>query len=616
MAIPNFLGTELYAVTSLFTWLAPHIFIEISELRLGLFTSSFWEDPEKRAQGDSTITYHSFLSSSLCLALISGTAAGIALSTRGLDVEMLYVLAGLSRLLSAVVLFLLSFMIPEWLSIYYSNKKAGSLGKSLKSLRVTIWWSILRYHFLIYFFLLPFFCNVRYPALIPTSIIAGILFGFMIIAGVYYGRSKFKTRKRSIAITLIIALIIVSSLAFAMGCNFIYRVWRQGKWSGVIIIAFFACLIAQSSFHIIFWFWSVKKKKRLEDERCAGQQVESVLFKTTLFSPGNISHAPNSTTTAPIQFTVIENEEIMQDNGERSDTQEIPDLNDVKISIHSGIEQGSNECDVDRPETYLTLIGEKCKCRTCPLACIHTSKANKGSAAVRLKIFLKWTIWFVGALCSLYVTVINIGGMYQYRASSKHFEAVDDILYNHMNDGDVCGFNESGTEGPPIVITFSNAEEAIASNFTIAHCGKCGACSNPPNLKLEWTTRHQLAELSQNCVKQAFFSKATALQCMMDNIGFDKACSECWLTDGLCSMNHCTFLYLQQMIVNKMTNFAVAQGMKNAATCEEAMCESVFVPCSGANRRRMNIKSDIMRPRNQQCQHVNDTLWINLFGLK
>ena len=183
-----------------------------------------------------------------------------------------------------------------------------------------------------------------------------------------------------------------------------------------------------------------------------------------------------------------------------------------------------------------------------------------------------------------------------------------------MNDGDVCAYNESDSERPLRVRTFSNAEAAIASNFTIAHCGKCGACSNPPNLKLEWTTRHQLAELSQNCVKKAFFSEAAALQCMTDTIGFDQACSECWLTDGLCSLNHCTFLYLQQLIVNKMTNFAVAQGMKNAATCEEAICELVFVPCSGASRRRMNIKSDIMRPRNQQCEHVNDTLWISLFG--
>jgi hypothetical protein len=77
-------------------------------------------------------------------------------------------------------------------------------------------------------------------------------------------------------------------------------------------------------------------------------------------------------------------------------------------------------------------------------------------------------------------------------------------------------------------------------------------------------------------VRQALFNKPAALQCFLDSIGFDQACAEYWLRDGLCAINNCIFLYLQQMIVNKLTNMAVAQGMKNAASCEEAMCELEF----------------------------------------
>jgi hypothetical protein len=616
MAVPHFLGTELFAVTSLFTWLTPHIFIEISEFRIGLYKSPEWEEPEKRVQGHRAITKHSFLSSALCLAIISATAAGVALATRGLDVEMLYILAGLSRLFSAIVLFLLSFMIPEWLSIYYSDENADSVGSSLKALRVNIWWSILRYHLMIYFFLLPFFCDVLYPALIPTSIIAGIIFGFIIILGVHYGRTKFKAYKRTIAITLVIILILVSSLSFAMGCIFIYRVWRQGEWAGVMILAFFSWLVAQSSFHTALWFWSVKKFRMLENEKSAGNPVESALFTTILFTPENLLSG-NCASAAAKPPTIAENVESKEDDDNCLELQGRPEQYEQiedKTTVDVEINHESREEFVEAAETYLSLITAKCSCRRCPFICRHASLQKEASAFARAIKFVKWTLWFLAVLCCLFLTIVNIGGMHQFHAASAKFAVVDDILYNHMNEGDVCAFNETGTEGPPRVTTFESAEVAKVNNFTIAHCGKCAACSNPPNLKLQWTTRHELAELSKNCVRLAFFNKPSALQCFVDSIGFDQACSKCWLTDGLCSMKHCTFLYIQQMIVNTMTNFAVGGGMKNAASCEEAMCELQFVPCSGANRRRMNIKSDINRPSNQLCLHVNESQWAHLFG--
>ncbi len=84
------------AVTALFVWLVPHVSIQITELRLGLAKSHQWED-EKLSQGYKAITAHSSLSLTLCLGIIVGTAAGIHTSTEGLDIEMIYVLSGLSK---------------------------------------------------------------------------------------------------------------------------------------------------------------------------------------------------------------------------------------------------------------------------------------------------------------------------------------------------------------------------------------------------------------------------------------------------------------------------------------------------------------------------------------
>jgi hypothetical protein len=66
-------------------------------------------------------------------------------------------------------------------------------------------------------------------------------------------------------------------------------------------------------------------------------------------------------------------------------------------------------------------------------------------------------------------------------------------------------------------------------------------------------------------------------------------------------------------MINTFSNFQVGPETITSATCEEAMCELDFVPCSGANRRRMNITSTIVRPGDQRCGIV-DVDWEEIFG--
>jgi len=58
----------------------------------------------------------------------------------------------------------------------------------------------------------------------------------------------------------------------------------------------------------------------------------------------------------------------------------------------------------------------------------------------------------------------------------------------------------------------------------------------------------------------------------------------------------------------------VGPGTITSATCDEANCGPDFLPCVGANRRKMNIVSDIARPADQQCHIVDPMLWERLFG--
>jgi hypothetical protein len=95
-------------------------------------------------------------------------------------------------------------------------------------------------------------------------------------------------------------------------------------------------------------------------------------------------------------------------------------------------------------------------------------------------------------------------------------------------------------------------------------------------------------------------------------IGFTSDCASCWTADELCAKKNCVFLFLQGVILNNIGNFNVGMEHITGATCDEAMCGPAFVPCSGATRRRMNIVSDIPRPKDQQCNIIEQD-WVTVF---
>jgi hypothetical protein len=76
-----------------------------------------------------------------------------------------------------------------------------------------------------------------------------------------------------------------------------------------------------------------------------------------------------------------------------------------------------------------------------------------------------------------------------------------------------------------------------------------------------------------------------------------------------CIHSFCAFIFLQSAITNRIANFEVSPDSITSAQCSEASCEAgnpgPFVACSGSNRRKMNIKSDILRPSREQCTIVD-----------
>ena len=87
---PQFVSENsvVWAVMALFAWLVPHVFITVAEARWEIASSERWLD-SKLERGLHAITNHAAIAVAAATAVIAATAAGISLSTRNMDVNML-----------------------------------------------------------------------------------------------------------------------------------------------------------------------------------------------------------------------------------------------------------------------------------------------------------------------------------------------------------------------------------------------------------------------------------------------------------------------------------------------------------------------------------------------
>eukprot|EP00536_Pseudo-nitzschia_multiseries_P010554 jgi/Psemu1/289146/fgenesh1_pg.325_\ len=248
-------------------------------------------------------------------------------------------------------------------------------------------------------------------------------------------------------------------------------------------------------------------------------------------------------------------------------------------------------------------------------------------------------LWAVAAGVHLVVAIVTLGAAHQKARvrTALETDSYQNLFPDDYNTGTMCAWNyyyhhnhnhnqqrrdyydnysAADAANNPDIRTFASLEAALQANYSVVHCGACGHCSNWNDLGLQWTTREHLARKAKHCATRGFFGTTDDVQeCNEDTIGFSEDCAACWTVDEGCARVNCFFIFLQQYLTNQIHNYNVAGGAGDItlSTCDEALCGPEFLPCSGASRRRMNIVSDIPRPRSQQC-HVANEEWSVIFG--
>lgn len=257
-----------FAIMAIFTWWVPHVSIEIGKYQDTLLNSPDWQG-HKLQEGLKAVRRWSGYAIIGALCVIISLAIMIALTTQNLDHRMYSILQGLSRLLGALTLYVISIFTPKWFGVYFFRGFGlrVEIGNHLKLLRFNVFWGVSRQFARVGFFLLPFFCGVN-AATIPSSAAAGLAFGFFVDAFVHYSRRKTEVQRNRIAAVTAIVIAIISGMLFTDGVYYIHLVWgRTDEWELflVIIISLFGWTFAGIFIHVLLWY-NAKWKYALQEK--------------------------------------------------------------------------------------------------------------------------------------------------------------------------------------------------------------------------------------------------------------------------------------------------------------------------------------------------------------
>jgi hypothetical protein len=658
-----FFKKEIYAIffsDTLFPLLhTAHFYIEYAEYRMALIDSPTWgKNPERLDSAKRQLSRAFYANIVLGIAVFLSSSVLINRLTYEMDRRAADVLTGASRLFAGWIFMLLSYNLPQWMGVYSSvtdtYKTKVGLMRTTREIRFSFSWTLWRHLITMFFFNLYFSCRT-YDFTTLYGALCGILVGIFLMVVVWAASTKFKNRKQTWAGVSAICMIIVSIVCVIIGTVYIEDVWvedyQRGEYAYGIVnypgMIFGLWMVFLLVIHIV----AICLANRRHKNGSTNNRFTSQIFRQTL--PGvkfnrtktksNVEDDSNvesawDTNEEKEQAAVIDAEtEEKRATGDDSDNL---DDDDFVTNILSSVqpETGSARAlivdSADGP-SFGYLLRVKlwetygCCCLCCPCCCrdvkedhnlcqeTHMQPADAfehKNVAWQAFDGFKLFLWYCISAFFLYLTIVNCGATAQQNVVRANLQQAFEVLYPvDYHTGPMCGWNEPTKNGE--IRSFDSLQEMYDAGFELIHCGYCGECSNWNDLSIQWTTRTYLAEITKACAQKSLFGdREDVKQCNMDPpVGFTEGCAECWTVDELCAKDNCFWIFLQSSLINAVSDYRVQLNDITSATCDEALCGPEFVPCSGATRRRMNIKSDIERPLYQQCIY-QDADWKTIFN--
>lgn len=220
---------------------------------------------------------------------------------------------------------------------------------------------------------------------------------------------------------------------------------------------------------------------------------------------------------------------------------------------------------------------------------------------------------------------VCIGAHMEHRAIEE--AASTQILYT--DDQRVCGkVTNPRRDEEPSFMTFASAKGARLHNedeeenggengVEIVHCGQCGRCSNMNDMTIMAKTTRTLTDTARGCSLRAFLGSVFVLRgigvyrsicqsCMESKVGLTPPCLDCWLDNFVCGFQKCVFTCMKSEYIDWDPKNHADGRINRCYECDERLCGPAFINCSGTNRRRQGIHSDLSRDDDKElCQSVD-----------
>mmetsp|Transcript_5713 Transcript_5713/g.13886 ORF Transcript_5713/g.13886 Transcript_5713/m.13886 type:complete len:576 (+) Transcript_5713:184-1911(+) len=526
------------ATIAIWCYLVLHLFVEYGEYIMALKKSRKWGTPERFPVVQKQAKRVFFVTIILAVVVFIGFSIMVSELTEGMDSRAASIVIGLSRLAAGVIFAWLSINVPQMMGVYYSRKKKVSTYKSVREVRFNLSWNL--WMEIINMFFLNFFfsCHSERFAVL-YGILIGIAGGALLIWMVHTARRNNKFDRKPCSLAWIIILLISSWVSIIFSMLYISDVWFPDRDSNIVFNSVVPAL--WSLFTIAVHVMCVQMTKRQLDRN------KSFRFNSQIFEqdamPSKILETLETTQKHVTRLKGYVQKETSGSIEEGADKDKDPegevqanaeDQKRVSFPPPPSEENGcarevplndvADDDDDDEKETperrtvfdnadapslcdlFLAKLYETYPCCCCclskyaqrhvPEPRLSTFKQEKVSWSWKTWVVLKRVLWYALSGLLLYMTIVNIGSTQQQSKARDALGPAWEFLYpENYQTGPMCGWNETTPNAD--IRTFTSLQAVYDANYTVAHCGACGDCSNWNDLRIQWTTRSELAAISK-----------------------------------------------------------------------------------------------------------------------
>jgi high-affinity iron transporter len=161
------------------------------------------------------------------VALVLVLALGIGLGVAGseLDNKPAEIIEGVSKVVAAFCIALLSLKIPKWMGLRQSSSKKVDVTNG--ELWFNVAWNIWREIAEIGVFLIPAFLDGDELAGIPLSGLLGTLIGLLLGGGIYLLNKRLEKTRWALALFMVVLTGLLATGLFTGGCHEFEEVWGE-----------------------------------------------------------------------------------------------------------------------------------------------------------------------------------------------------------------------------------------------------------------------------------------------------------------------------------------------------------------------------------------------------